>query len=809
MSNLPAWMTGNDGGGPSAAAKPAMPKQVEPQQRPPQQYQPPQQPQQHAPRPQLVGMNGPPPVGSFPGMMPPFGMPPRGMPLPPMVGGMPPGYNAGFPAAMGAPMAAGGFPPPSAAAGAPGSSTGAAAAAAATATAAATGSVAAATAGAASLAPAAAKDFWREYKDASGRTYYHDQRTNKTTYEKPECLKTVAERTLAPCKWKEYTTPDGRKYFSDGVNSVWVEPPELTQYKAQAAALNGDSPAASQSSAPSATADSAAAAAPPSAQNLAVAASATGVGAAVVSSGVAASVSGADSAVNQTSKSAGGGGGGGRKRGLGAAAAPLVFNSQEERVSAFIEMLRDMEISSNHKWADVQRLCSEDPRWAALRTTGQKKQNFSEFQTKRLKEEKEERRSRQRKAKDNFFVLLAEDTTIDAKTRWREAQQRLSSDDRYTAVEDDRDREDLFNEWVMELGRKDEEERREARRSREEGFSALLKELSNITHKSRWLDVRPELESKRDRRFEDIDENDRRHIFQDYVTELRKVAEVQMREKEKERRAEEKSRRDAFLASLREKAQDGTITAASTWRDCKLDLEKEPTYIALEGQPPSTGRQLFDEVVEALERAFKDDRKVRREITLHVAFLANLSSIPHFISCAAPAQYMRGLLTDSETPMTHETSYVEFGDMLAKTEEETQGKGAHRLADIRKTAEGHMRLFYDEALAKEVSYHEEKMRRKKHREDKYLDLLEEYYYRSDHIGIPWKEAEYDMENRTAFRDMPEVDRRRMYDDHMATLQLKLGKRVRIHLCTLSFFASTNSPSVSLLCLVEGVERRCQ
>ena len=35
-----------------------------------------------------------------------------------------------------------------------------------------------------------------------------------------------------------------------------------------------------------------------------------------------------------------------------------------------------------------------------------------------------------------------------------------------------------------------------------------------------------------------------------------------------------------------------------------------------------------------------------------------------------------------------------------------------------------------------------------------------------------------MERRTAFREMPEVDRKRMYDDHMAALERKLGKKVR-------------------------------
>ena len=41
--------------------------------------------------------------------------------------------------------------------------------------------------------------------------------------------------------------------------------------------------------------------------------------------------------------------------------------------------------------------------------------------------------------------MLAENTGIDARTRWREAVQLLQDDVRYTDVEDGPEREDLFN----------------------------------------------------------------------------------------------------------------------------------------------------------------------------------------------------------------------------------------------------------------------------------------------------------------------------------------------------------------------------
>ena len=165
--------------------------------------------------------------------------------------------------------------------------------------------------------------------------------------------------------------------------------------------------------------------------------------------------------------------------------------------------------------------------------TGQRKQAFSEFITKRLKEEKEERRLKQRRARDGFMTLLATDTTIDVRTRWREANARLSSLPRYRELEvdilDEREREEMFNEFIAELVKKEEEEKQQLRKVRSEDFMALLKETSGLAHNMRWLDARATLEAKKDPRFEALEENDRRHLFQDYLGELKKEFEAAIR----------------------------------------------------------------------------------------------------------------------------------------------------------------------------------------------------------------------------------------------------------------------------------------
>lgn len=62
---------------------------------------------------------------------------------------------------------------------------------------------------------------WSEYKSPEGRKYWHNRETQVCTYDKPLCLMTPEERSIPPCKWKEYNV-EGKTYYSDGKESLLV-----------------------------------------------------------------------------------------------------------------------------------------------------------------------------------------------------------------------------------------------------------------------------------------------------------------------------------------------------------------------------------------------------------------------------------------------------------------------------------------------------------------------------------------------------------------------------------------------------------
>ena len=77
------------------------------------------------------------------------------------------------------------------------------------------------------------KATWTEHKAPDGRTYFYNPTTRQSVWEKPDELKTEAERALARCPWKEYTSEQGKIYFhnTQTKESVWSCPKELQELK--------------------------------------------------------------------------------------------------------------------------------------------------------------------------------------------------------------------------------------------------------------------------------------------------------------------------------------------------------------------------------------------------------------------------------------------------------------------------------------------------------------------------------------------------------------------------------------------------
>lgn len=87
--------------------------------------------------------------------------------------------------------------------------------------------------------------------------------------------------------------------------------------------------------------------------------------------------------------------------------------------------------------------------------------------------------------------MLAENTDIDARTRWRDAIEILQDDQRYKNVDDSREREDMFRDFCLELEKKEKDDRRKQRDAALEFFQNVLKErhaTGSFSWRAVWAD---------------------------------------------------------------------------------------------------------------------------------------------------------------------------------------------------------------------------------------------------------------------------------------------------------------------------------
>lgn len=90
------------------------------------------------------------------------------------------------------------------------------------------------------------------------------------------------------------------------------------------------------------------------------------------------------------------------------------------------------------------------PEYAALTSLGDKKHAFQEYCQQRKKYEDEDRRKKERQAKDDFVEMLRNCKELNSRLSWRKAIPLFENDNRYIQT-DEKDRELLFEEYLYEL----------------------------------------------------------------------------------------------------------------------------------------------------------------------------------------------------------------------------------------------------------------------------------------------------------------------------------------------------------------------
>ena len=446
-----------------------------------------------------------------------------------------------------------------------------------------------------SLDPEKVAANWTAHKSPTGVDYFYNSVTQKSTYDKPPCLSQGGSNSTAAASsnvtskergWTQHTDKgSGKVYYYNGVTTTWDKPPDFVDSSAKSS-----SPTHPQ-----------------------------------------------------------------KKRKKGENDKPTtasLYNSKAEAIAAFKGLLLAKDITPTMKWNDVIKICSSDNRWNACSSVGERKQALAEYQTKRASELREQKRKEKVRAKEAFMALLTDTLPSvrafnpSANTRFEDIRESLITDNRFHAVEDEETRHELYFDFVEELRKREERQRRGRKREAKDNFLAFLKsreEIGSLTFASTWAAflLTLNVKDKEDSRFvvsAAMSDSDRQLYFADYVIELNAAEEEKKRRILDARRRAEKAQRNAYRDCLRTMAKEGKILPSSRWRNCEEVLSAHESFGPVNVQDKNAPRDMFEDFVYDWSDDYRRDK----------SFINSL------------------IETDKNAEITAETNYDSFTEALLK-----------------------------------------------------------------------------------------------------------------------------------------------
>ncbi|XP_057527372.1 pre-mRNA-processing protein 40A-like isoform X1 [Amaranthus tricolor] len=578
---------------------------------------------------------------------------------------------------------------------------------------------------------------WIEHTK-NGRRFYYNKKTKRSTWEKPFELMTPIERADATTDWKEFSGPDGRKYFYNKVTkqSKWLIPEELKLAREHAEKtsimLDVAPVSASQSHFTTPSTAEIKSLTPVAHSSPAIVTPVAGVGSSLsVSSpgtdtGTGPSVAEPLAAVDAGSDNPGTAHG----HAASADAAPLPINhnsadsteeavkslqtvlgqevelqeddkstgnagktndtapeekaiepepptysSKQEAKDAFKALLDSVNVESDWTWEQAMRLIINDKRYAALRSLGERKQAFNEYLSQKKKQEAEERRAKNRKAREDFKKMLEESSELTSSTRWGKVVNMFGNDERFEAIERVRDREDIYEEFVADLEKKERAKAEEERQHNMFEYRKFLESCDFIKATSQWRRVKDRLEG--DQRCSRLDKMDQLKIFQEYVCDLEKEEEEQHRIQKEETRKAERRNRDEFRKLMEGHVSDGILTAKTLWREYHAKIKDIPAYVAVSSNSSgSTPKELFEDVAEELKKQYEEDRtRIKDAVKSEKVILSSTWTLEEFKAAIA---------NELSSPEVSENNLKQvFEELLERVreKEEKEAKKQKRLGD--------------------------------------------------------------------------------------------------------------------------------
>ncbi|KAM3453739.1 hypothetical protein MY3296_003582 [Beauveria thailandica] len=284
------------------------------------------------------------------------------------------------------------------------------------------------------------------------------------------------------------------------------------------------------------------------------------------------------------------------------------------------------------------------------------------------------------------FAKLLRRSGVQPDWSWEQAIRASAKDPQFRAIKDPKDRRAAFEKYCQDVVTQDKERAAERMAKLRTDFETMLKRHPEIKHYTRWKTARPIIEGETIFR-STSNENERRHLFEEYIQGLRKA------HKEKQ-------------TSLRKSAMDGLLELLpqldlepySSWSEAQATLSSTSIFQDEEKYKSLTQYDIltaFQNHMRALERAFNDakqeekNKALRRERKAREAFkslLVQLRSDGKIKAGATWSQILplieedeRYIAMASNEPSKGSTAQELFWDVVEEEERNLRGPRNHVL----------------------------------------------------------------------------------------------------------------------------------
>ncbi|KAL5273613.1 TCERG1 family protein [Megaselia abdita] len=273
----------------------------------------------------------------------------------------------------------------------------------------------------------------------------------------------------------------------------------------------------------------------------------------------------------------------------------------DQRIKQFKEMLREKDVSAFSTWEKELHKIVFDQRYLML-TSKERKQVFERYVKDRAEEERQEKRNKMRRKREDFRKAL-EDANLHGKSSFSDFCSKYGKDDRFRAIEKVRERESLFNEFILEVRRREKDDRINMKEKIRKDFRAMLKERSDIDRHTRWQDIKKKFEN--DSRYRAVDNSLlREDYFLDYLQYLKEERRKQ-KDKEKERKEKKSDKKD------KEKKKDKRSVDRDRSADRDHSEEKKRRKDGSEGKASDYEDDEADRLKKERDRQLRAEQSIR------------------------------------------------------------------------------------------------------------------------------------------------------------------------------------------------------